>query len=112
MIRAKVVLDEEGCLRGFEAAGHSESGSRGNDLVCAAFTVLARTAYRALEALPGVELRGTAPEPGSLSFEALQGAESAERAAGIADSLVMGIGDLAREFPGAVAFTIERDWEE
>lgn len=112
MIRARVVLDREGRIRGFEAAGHSERGSRGDDIVCAAFTVLARTAFRALEALPGIELEGTAPEPGSLSFEVLKSAESAERAAGIADSLVLGISDLVRDFPDAVAFSIERDWEE
>lgn len=112
MIRAKVVLDKEGRILGFDAAGHSGSAPRGEDIVCAAFTVLARTAYRALEALPGIELEGAAPEPGSLSFLVHRPAANAERAAGIADSLVIGMSDLAREYPGAVVFTIERDWEE
>ena len=112
MIRARVVLDIEGRILGFDAAGHAERAAHGNDVVCAAFTVLARTAYRALESLPGIELKGTAPEPGSLSFEVIKGAASAERAAGITDSLVLGVSDLAREFPDAVAFSIERDWEE
>ena len=99
-------------LVGFEAAGHAESASRGYDIVCAAFSMTARTAYRALEALPGVELHGVAPEPGFLSFKVLRPAANAERAAGIADSLVIGMGDLARDYPGAVAFSIVRDWEE
>jgi hypothetical protein len=74
--------------------------------------MLARTAYRCLEKLPGSQIRGEAPEPGSLSFELLRAAESAERAAGIADFLITGIGDLARDYPDAVALTIERDLEE
>jgi hypothetical protein len=73
---------------------------------------LARTAYRALEALPGIELQGSAPEPGSLSFHVVKAAASVERAAGIADFLVAGIGDLARDYPGAVQFVLERDWRE
>ncbi len=112
MIRAKVVLDEAGRVHAFDAAGHAETASRGNDIVCAAFTVLARTAYRALEALPGIEIEGAAPGPGSLSFVVNRPADDAGRAAGIADSLVTGMSDLAREYPGAVAFSIERDLEE
>lgn len=112
MIRAKVVLDKEGRVLGFDAEGHAESASRGYDVVCAAFSVLARTAYRALEALPGIELKGAASEPGSLDFEVIRPAANAERAAGIADCLVTGMRDLARDYPGAVAFSIERDWEE
>jgi len=112
VIRAKAILDKEGALLGFDAVGHAESASRGYDVVCAAFSVLARTAFRALEALPGIDLKGTAPEPGLLSFEVLRPAESAERAAGIADCLVAGMLDLARDYPGAVAFSIVRDWEE
>jgi uncharacterized protein len=112
VIRATVFLDFEGRLVGFEAAGHADSGARGYDLVCAAFSAISRTAYRALEALPGAELRGRAPEPGMLSFEVLRPSASAERAAGIADCLMIGMGDLAREYPGSVALTIERDLEE
>ena len=112
MIRASAVLSSGGTLLAFESAGHAGAGARGADIVCAAFTVLARTAYRSLEGLEGLELRGRAPGPGSLSFEVVKPAASPERAAGIADFLVIGIGDLAREYPGAVEFVIERDWRE
>lgn len=108
MISASAVLDSGANLRSFEATGHAAMGDRGFDMVCAAFSILARTAYRALETLPGIELRGSAPEPGSLSFEVLKPAASVDRAAGIADFLVAGIGDLAREYPGAVEFVVER----
>jgi hypothetical protein len=47
-----------------------------------------------------------------MSFAVLCPSPSVERAAGIADFLVLGIGDLARDYPEAVALKIERDWEE
>jgi len=112
VIRAKLVLDKEGGVRSFEAEGHAERGSRGYDLVCAAFSVLARTAYRSLERLPGVSLRGSAPEPGSLSFQVLEAADNLVLAEGIAAFLITGMGDLARDYPDAIALTIERDLEE
>lgn len=112
MICARVVLDGRGTLKSFFAEGHAGAALRGYDLVCAAFSVLARTAYRALEALPGTELRGEAARPGDMSFEVLRPAAEAERAAGVADFLLTGLGDLAREYPDAVALTIERDLEE
>ena len=80
--------------------------------MCSAFTVLARTAYRALKAVPGIEIAGAAPERGSLSFDVIRPGEDAGRAAGIADCLTMGIGDLAREYPEAVAVKIEHVLEE
>jgi uncharacterized protein len=112
MIRATAVLGAGECLRSFEAAGHAGTGQRGFDIVCAAFSALARTAYKALEALPGVELAGSATEPGRLRFEVRKPASSLERAAGIADFLVAGMGDLAREHPEAIEFVVERDWRE
>jgi uncharacterized protein YsxB (DUF464 family) len=101
-------LDRFGAIAGFSAQGHAERGSRGTDLACAAFSVLARTAYRSLEALPGIALRGSAGQPGSLDFTVLGPASDGDRAAGIADFLMIGLSDLAREYPDAVALTIER----
>jgi hypothetical protein len=112
MVRAKAVLDRGGCLHRFSASGHAGSGSRGYDIVCASVSVLARTAYRAFEGLSGIELRGEAAEPGFLSFEIRGEADSPERAAGMAAFFVTGMSDLARDYPEAVEFTIERDWEE
>jgi uncharacterized protein len=109
MIRATAVLSAGGNLLSFKATGHADAGARGYDIVCAAFSVLARTAYRALGGLPGIELRGSAPERGSVSFEARGAAASVERAAGIADFLVAGMGDLARDYPDAVEFVVEQE---
>ena len=110
MIRATANLDAGGCLLRFRASGHAEAGNQGYALVCAAFSILARTAYRAFEALPGVEVRGSSPEPGSLSFELLKPGTNTERAVGIGDFLITGLGDLARDYPDSVVFVLERDW--
>ncbi|MBL8968527.1 MAG: ribosomal-processing cysteine protease Prp [Spirochaetaceae bacterium] len=113
MIAAKAVLDAEGRLVRFEAEGHAGSGPKGRDLVCAAFSVLARSAYEALAGLPGVELEGSAPDRGSLRFRVRSfGPGSEGRAAGIADFLLAGISGLEREYPGEVGLTIERYWRE
>lgn len=113
MIAASVVLDAEGRIVRFEASGHGGSAPTGRDIVCAAFTVLARTAYETLAALPGVEVEGEAPEPGILRFAVRRSDPAqAEKAAGIADFLLTGISGLEREYPGRVALKIERYWRE
>ncbi len=113
MIAAKVVLDAEGRIVRFEASGHAGQARAGSDIVCAAFTVLARSAYEALAALPGVEIAGEAPEPGTLRFAVRRNDPAqAGKAAGIADFLLAGISGLEREYPGRVGLKIERYWRE
>lgn len=113
MIAARLVLDAEGRPVRFAADGHSAHGGQGTKLVCAAFSVLARSAYEALSGLPGVDIEGSAPERGSLHFVVRHlPAEAGERAAGIADFLLAGISGLEREYPGEVGLTIERYWRE
>jgi uncharacterized protein YsxB (DUF464 family) len=112
VIRAKARVDAGGCLLDFSADGHAQEGKKGYDIVCAAFSVLARTAYRVLEALPGTELGGAALERGSLSFGVSKAPSSPERAAGVADFLIEGLRSLALEYPEAVEFTVEHDWRE
>jgi uncharacterized protein YsxB (DUF464 family) len=113
MIVAKLVLDPEGRPLRFEADGHAGHGRAGTDIVCAAFTVLARSAYEALSGLPGAKVEGSAPVRGSLRFTVLSlPSEAGERAAGIADFLQAGIRGLEREYPGEVGLTIELYWRE
>jgi len=113
MIAAKFFLDGEGRPVRFEADGHSALGKKGSNLVCAAFSILARSAYEALAGLPGIDIEGRAPEKGSLQFVVRHlPPEAGERAAGIADFLLAGISGLEREYPGEVGLTIERYWRE
>ena len=113
MIDARLVLDPDSCIVRFEASGHAGHGGRGEDIVCAAFTVLARTAFETLAALPGLDVSGSAPARGSMSFAVRSlPPELRERAAGIADFLQVGISGLEREYPGEIGLTIERYWRE
>jgi len=108
MIRARLSLDEAGCIVGFGASGHSGIAPRGVDIACAAFSVLARTAYRSLQGLEGIELRGKAEERGQLDFEVRRQPGDIGKARGIAEFLAIGLDDLARDYPDALSITIER----
>jgi len=113
VIAANVVLDTEGRIVRFEASGHGGTAPAGRDIVCAAFTVLARTAYETLAALPGVEIAGEAPEPGVLRFAVRRvSEESGGQALGISNFLLTGISGLEREYPGQVGLKIEQYWRE
>lgn len=109
MIRARVVLDELGCVKRFEAEGHALLAPKGGDIACSAFSALARSAYEALAALPGAALDADAADRGRFVFEVLAVPSiSAERAAGIASFLLLGLRGLERDFPGSVRLTVER----
>jgi uncharacterized protein YsxB (DUF464 family) len=49
MIRVKIERDTKGLIQGFEAKGHAEAGPRGNDIVCAAVSVLTDSVFLGLE---------------------------------------------------------------
>jgi len=113
MIRAKARIDDDGLLLDFEARGHAGFAPAGSDIVCAAFTVLARTAYTALAGLSGDGIVGRAGAPGDLDFEVRSMPETArERAIGISSFLVEGIVGLAREFPSEIGLTLETQRRE
>lgn len=109
MIRAHAWVDDDGLLLDFEASGHAGTGPRGFDIVCAAFTVLVRTAYSALAGLPGARIEGRAANAGSLDFivKSLP-AEMRERALGMSAYLFEGLSALEREFPEAVEIRAEQ----
>jgi uncharacterized protein YsxB (DUF464 family) len=113
VITARLVLDPDGLPLRFEAEGHSGTGPKGGNILCAAFTVLARSAFEALAGLPGATVEGSTPARGKLFFVVRElPAQVGERAAGIALLLQTGISGLEREYPGEVGLTIERNWRE
>ena len=108
MIKARAEVDTDGMLLYFEATGHAGAGSPGFDTVCAAFTVLVRTAYSALARLPGARVGGSATRTGSLDFrvETVPGGER-ERAIGMTAFLLEGLEALERDFPESVGVRTE-----
>lgn len=113
MIEVRACLGADGVLRRVDSSGHAGTGSAGRDLVCAAVSVLLRTAYEVLAQVPGTRVEGSAPEPGSLWFSLRDYPPGdADRLRGIGDFLLTGLSGLEREYPGALKLTMERHWRE
>ena len=49
MIRVRIERDSTGRIQGFEAKGHAGAGPRGNDIVCAAVSVLTDSVFLGLD---------------------------------------------------------------
>jgi uncharacterized protein YsxB (DUF464 family) len=106
VIEIKLALDEAGLLRGCDIQGHGGTGSRGADVVCAAVSVLIRTALRVLADRPGIEIRGEAPERGSLWMEADYTPEGREFLSMAGLFLTQGLKSVAEDYPGHCKMTI------
>ncbi len=100
MIIADVVLDEAGLLQSCAVDGHAGAGPFGDDLVCAAVTVLTRTVLRTLASRGGISVSGSAPNRGSLVVK-VDGFSEVERGFldGVTTVLVEGLGSVARDYP-------------
>jgi uncharacterized protein YsxB (DUF464 family) len=108
MIEIKAVLDQEGILRSCEASGHAGAGKTGADIVCAAVSVLLRTAMQVLSERKGITIRGDAPEPGLLWMEADYTEEGRVFLSSTGEFLLAGLGSVAGEFPDYCKLTIRR----
>ncbi len=101
MIVVAVVFDGDGIIECVSVSGHALGLEKGGNIVCAAVTVLVRTAARVLEALPGVQVSGGPGERGEFEL-CIDGVD--KRKAGyvkaVGDYLLRGIKDLRDEFPG------------
>lgn len=100
-----LVCGEGGVLRRLEAAGHSGFARRGEDIVCAAESIVLRTVLEVLKATEGVEVKEAAGERGRLEFwtEGEQGGAE-ERLRCAADFVRCAFASLSREYPGNVSF--------
>ena len=49
MIRVRIERDSTGRIQGFEARGHAQAGPRGQDIVCAAVSVLTDSVFLGLD---------------------------------------------------------------
>jgi len=101
-------LDESGALRSCRASGHAGAGRTGTDIVCAAVSVLMRTAVRALSGKKGITIRCDAPEPGFLLLEADYTAEGRDFLAAAGVFLTEGIASVVEEYPQHCTLTIRR----
>jgi hypothetical protein len=110
MIKAKLVLNK-GLLTACRISGHAGAGKQGNDIVCAAVSVLARTAYKVLAAREGIAVVGGNPERGEFWMEAdctaLHDNENKAFLAGVGTFLEEGLLSVSAEFPENCQVSIE-----
>ena len=106
MTEVLLVCSKDGCFKSVSATGHAGFASKGKDIVCAAESMLLRTAMEVLEQTENVALESDASERGKLFFsaECKDSSKDAakERLVCVADFIRQGIQDLSREYPGHV----------
>jgi uncharacterized protein YsxB (DUF464 family) len=107
VITIKAALDESGLLKSCDVRGHAGAGKQGHDIVCAAVSVLTRTALATLSGNTGIRVRGEAPERGvfTLETEALTG-QGRDFLAAAGAFLVEGLNSVAGEYPQNCTMTI------
>jgi len=109
MIAVEVVVDQAGLLKSCSITGHG-AGTPGSDIVCAAVSVLARTAGALLSQAEGITARVEAPERGAFRLEAgYTGGEGKAFLAGAGAFLIEGLRSVAGEFPGRCTMRIYRE---
>lgn len=99
MIKIDAVIEDDGMLRACRASGHAGAGKTGSDIVCAAVSVLMRTALGVLSGREGIVVQGGAPEKGELWLEADYEAEGREFLFACGVFLIEGLRSVAQEFP-------------
>jgi uncharacterized protein YsxB (DUF464 family) len=108
MVRIEAVLDDAGLLRSCLVQGHAGAGSRGSDIVCAAVSVLARTALQVLSRREGITIRGEAPERGLIRMEIDYAATGKEFLSATGAFLLEGLESVAGEYPDYCSIHITR----
>jgi uncharacterized protein YsxB (DUF464 family) len=107
LIEIEAVLDENEILRSCKAGGHAGKGQTG-DIVCAAVSVLMRTAACTLSDREGITIRYEAPEPGLFFLEADYKAEGRDFLFASGVFLIEGLASVAEEYPDNCRLTIRR----
>jgi uncharacterized protein YsxB (DUF464 family) len=106
MIKIDAAFDDEGLLRSCSVKGHAGSGPRGADIVCAAVSVLARTALRTLSGREGITVRGAAPERGVFKLETAAAGEGKLFLFAAGAFLMEGLASVSEEYPDCCVINI------
>ena len=99
MINIEVIKDGDGILVSCKASGHAGAGKAGADIVCAAVSVLMRTACSTLSNRKGITISGGAPEKGQLWLEVDYNADGKDFLFAAGEFLIEGLKSVAQEFP-------------
>jgi uncharacterized protein YsxB (DUF464 family) len=107
VVEIEAVLDKEGILKSCKALGHAGAGKTGTDIVCAAVSVLLRTAFSVLSDRKGIKVQSGAPEKGQLWLEADYKAEGRDFLFACGEFLIDGLRSVAREYPKNCRLTVK-----
>jgi uncharacterized protein YsxB (DUF464 family) len=109
VIKISIGLDKWDCIKECSAEGHSLLAKPGTDILCAAVTALLRTAYRLLYSKELIMKDGKTPVYGNLAFT-IDDYPIEERSGlkGITDFLILGLNDLASEYPERLEIIIKK----
>ena len=108
MIQVNMILDEAGLLKSCRVSGHAGAGKRGNDIVCAAVSVLTRTTIRVLAGREDIRIQGDIPEPGNFYLDVEYKPEGREFLNAAGTFLMEGLLSVSEEFPENCKVNIER----
>jgi uncharacterized protein YsxB (DUF464 family) len=108
MIHIEAALDEAGLLRSCRIHGHAGAGPKGSDIVCAAVSVLARTALQVLPRQEGITVRGEVPERGVIRMEIDYADAGKEFLSAAGAFLLEGLESVAGEYPDYCVMHITR----
>jgi len=108
VVEIEAVLDSDGVLRACKASGHAKAGKAGADIVCAAISVLMRTALSVLSNQSGITIRGGAPKKGELWLEVEYNAEGKNYLFAVGEFLINGLSSVAQEYPNNCKLTIKK----
>jgi len=105
-----VVLDESGLLRNCDVRGHAGAGARGHDIVCAAVSVLTRTALATLSDREGISTQGDVSRRGVFTLHTEARNEAGQAFLSAAGAfLIEGLKSVAEEYPQNCTMTITKE---
>src|SRR5690242_15701563 len=107
MIRAIVWRDGQGGVRRFSVRGHANAAEYGEDIICAAVSVLVTTSINSAEHLLGVHIADdeqVAPGEVVCDIPSMQGTDD-EKLQLLFEAMVFGIQQVADLYPDFVTFS-------
>jgi uncharacterized protein YsxB (DUF464 family) len=111
MITVDVVLDREGLLRSCRVTGHAKAGPKGADIVCAAVSILTKTALTTLAEREGIVLRVPegVPERGTFTMETDYTGEGRDFLAAVGAFLMEGLVSVSETYPDHCTMNIRKE---
>jgi len=108
MVEIDLSVDNAGLLTSCKVQGHANAGPMGGDVVCAAVSILATTAFKILSEQDGIELSGGAPERGVFWMETSCHGAGGEFMKGAGAFLMEGFKTVSEQYPDYCTMRIHR----